>query len=130
MTAATRTRPAAATTEIDLCDLDWLIPGRGVAALAADGRQIAVFLLSDGTLRALDNIDPFSRAAVVSRGLVGDHGGVPCVMSPIGKQAFALDDGRCLDDESVRLDVFEVRVVDGRVRVDPRPVRDAGRRAA
>ncbi|MEU0541838.1 nitrite reductase small subunit NirD [Nocardia sp. NPDC005978] len=95
------------------CRLDYLIPGRGVAVLLKGGQQAALFLLADGTLYAVGNIDPFGRAAVMSRGIVGDRAGVPVVASPLLKQAFSLIDGRCLDDDGVALPVYAVRVVDG-----------------
>ena len=47
-------------TEIEVCPLERLIPGRGVAALLPDGRQIAVYLLDDGSVHALCNIDPIA----------------------------------------------------------------------
>lgn len=103
--------------EVTVCPLSRLVPGRGVAALLPDGRQLALYLLPDGSVHALCNIDPIARAAVMSRGLVGDRGGVPVAISPIGKQAFAFDDGRCLDDEEYRLTVFDARVRDGTVVV-------------
>lgn len=104
------------------CRLDYLIPGRGVAVLLKGGRQAALFLTADATLFAVGNIDPFGRAAVMSRGLVGDRGGVPVVASPLLKQAFSLIDGRCLDDDSVSLPVYAVRVVDGVVAVANEPM--------
>jgi nitrite reductase (NADH) small subunit len=40
------------------------------------------------------------------------------VQSPIKKQAFALDDGMCLDDPAVSVPVFRTRVtVEGSVEV-------------
>nr|WP_235916173.1 nitrite reductase small subunit NirD [Spelaeibacter cavernicola] len=99
------------------CSLRHLIPGRGVAVLLRGGEQVALFLLEDGSLRALGNIDPYGNAAVMSRGLVGDRGGEPTVASPLLKQVFSLIDGRCLDDESVRLPVYDVRVWGGVVQV-------------
>ncbi|QKT12501.1 MULTISPECIES: nitrite reductase small subunit NirD [unclassified Rhodococcus (in: high G+C Gram-positive bacteria)] len=96
------------------CARGHLIPGRGVAVLLRGGAQAALFLLADGSLRAVGNIDPFGRAAVMSRGLVGDRGGEPTVASPLLKQVFSLNDGRCLDDDGVRLPVYPVRVVRGR----------------
>ncbi|WP_107660873.1 nitrite reductase small subunit NirD [Nocardia suismassiliense] len=104
------------------CRLDYLIPGRGVAVLLKGGRQAALFLLSDGMLYAVGNIDPIGRAAVMSRGIVGDRGGVPVVASPLLKQAFSLVDGRCLDDESAALPVYAVRVADGIVSISNEPV--------
>lgn len=99
------------------CPLSHLIPGRGVAVLLPDGEQVALFRLEDGSLHAVGNIDPFGRAAVMSRGLVGDRAGEPIVVSPLLKQVFSLLDGRCLDDEAVRLPVYDVRVWAGVVQV-------------
>lgn len=97
-----------------VCALDRLQPGRGVAALVG-GVQVAVFRMGDGALYALGNIDPFTGAAVISRGIVGDRGGVPTVASPVHKQAFGLADGRCLDDPGVSLPVFQTRADGGDV---------------
>ncbi|OBB46045.1 MULTISPECIES: nitrite reductase small subunit NirD [unclassified Mycobacterium] len=100
------------------CRYDFLIPNRGVGVLLADGSQAALFRLDDGSLHAVGNIDPFSGAAVMSRGIVGDRAGRPTVQSPIKKQAFALDDGVCLDDPDVSLPVYETRLTaDGQVEV-------------
>ena len=99
------------------CTLDTLIPGRGVAVLLRCGTQAALFLLDDGRLFAVGNIDPYGRAAVMSRGLVGDRGGEPTVASPLLKQVFSLVDGRCLDDVEVGLGSFEVSCVEGVVLV-------------
>ncbi|MRH87833.1 nitrite reductase small subunit NirD [Nocardia sp. SYP-A9097] len=104
------------------CRLDYLIPGRGVAVLLKGGRQAALFLTTDGSLYAVGNIDPFGRAAVISRGIVGDRGGVPVVASPLLKQAFSLIDGQCLDDESVALPVHAVRVLEGVVALANEPM--------
>lgn len=100
------------------CDYDHLIPGRGVGVLLDDGSQAALFRLDDGTVRAVGNVDPFSGAAVLSRGLVGDRSGRLTVASPIQKQAFALDDGSCLDDPRVSVPVYPARVTpDGHIEV-------------
>jgi nitrite reductase (NADH) small subunit len=94
-----------------------VLPGRGVAVLLPDAVQVALFVLPDNTLAAVDNIDPFSRAAVISRGITGDRKGEPTVASPLGKQVFSLLNGRCLDDESYALNIYEVRVTDGYVEI-------------
>ena len=100
------------------CAYDRLLPCRGVGVLLPDGAQVALFRLDDGSLRAVGNVDPFSGAAVMSRGLVGDRAGRACVQSPIKKQAFAFDDGTCLDDPEVALPVYQTRVTDdGHVEV-------------
>ena len=56
------------------------------------------------------NFDPFSKAFVLSRGIVGDRAGVPKVASPIFKQSFDLRTGRCLDDPAVAVRVYPVRL--------------------
>jgi nitrite reductase (NADH) small subunit len=100
------------------CTYDHLIPNRGVGVLLPGGTQVALFKLDDGSLHAVGNIDPFSGAAVMSRGIVGDRGGRVTVQTPIKKQAFALDDGSCLDDPEVALPVYATRVTaDGVVEV-------------
>ncbi len=99
-----------------VCALGSLTPDRGVAALI-DGRAVAVFRLADGTLHAVDNIDPFSGASVLSRGLIGDVDGTPTVASPLYKQRFDLRTGSCLDDPDVAVAVHDVRVVSGTVEL-------------
>ena len=99
-----------------VCLLDDLRPELGVAALV-DGEQIAIFRTHDGQVYAIGNRDPFSNAWVLSRGIVGSRAGVPMVASPIYKQAFDLRSGACLDDRTVRVPSYGVRVVDGVVEV-------------
>lgn len=92
-----------------VCDRSLLTPGRGVAALLPDGRQVALFVDRAGRTYAIDNRDPFTGAYVLSRGLVGSEGGQPFVASPLLKQRFDLATGACLDDDEVSVPVFEVR---------------------
>ncbi|MEW2284571.1 nitrite reductase small subunit NirD [Streptomyces sp. NPDC047841] len=94
-----------------VCDLSLLVPGRGVAALLPDGRQAALFRDRADRLYAVDNRDPFTGAAVLSRGLTGTHRGRPFVASPLLKQRFDLVTGECLDDESARVTAYEVRAL-------------------
>ena len=77
---------------------------------------MAVFLLSDGTVHAIDNVDPCTGAGVLSRGIVGDVDGVATVASPLYKQRFELATGRCLDAEAA-VRVHDARIVDGFVEV-------------
>ncbi|OLT03718.1 hypothetical protein BJF90_03165 [Pseudonocardia sp. CNS-004] len=122
-----------------VCLLDRLLPERGAAALLSAGGepvQVALFRMADGTgggevkgggpegqeggrvtVMAIGNVDPFSGAAVLSRGIVGDRGGVPTVASPVYKQVFSLLTGECLDDPAVRVPVYPVRVADGWLQV-------------
>ena len=100
-----------------VCELDALLPNIGVRALLGD-RQVAVFKLSGSDeIFAIDAFDPFSNAPVLSRGIVGDVKGRLVVASPIYKQHFDLKTGQCLEDDSVAVRTFAVRVVDGQVQV-------------
>jgi nitrite reductase (NADH) small subunit len=100
---------------ITVCPLSRIIPSTGVCALVGD-QQVAVFRVGE-EVYAIANYDPFSQAYVLSRGIVGDRQGVPKVASPIYKQNFNLITGECFDDETVRVAVFPVRVVEGQVQV-------------
>lgn len=103
-------------TWVAVCPLSSLTPERGVAALV-HGEQVAVFLLHDGSLRAVGNIDPVSGVGVISRGIVGTRGGRPTVASPMYKQVYDLDSGRCLDTPELTLPVYPVRLREGAVEV-------------
>lgn len=106
-----------------VCRLVELDVERGAAALV-DGQAVAVFRTHDDTVYALGNQDPFSKASVLARGIVGtrtvDGQEVPFVASPMHKHAFDLRTGRCLDEENATVASYEVQVVDGVVHVGPR----------
>jgi nitrite reductase (NADH) small subunit len=104
-----------------ICPLEDLPRERGVTALV-HGQAVAVFRTHDDQVYALGNHDPFSKASVLARGIVGTRGDIPFVASPMHKQAFDLRTGRCLDDEKVLVPVYDVRVEDGIVHVGPRQV--------
>ncbi|MFC4112214.1 nitrite reductase small subunit NirD [Nonomuraea zeae] len=99
-----------------VCDFATMLPERGVCALVR-GVQVAVFRTHDDSVHALGNLDPFSGAYVLSRGIVGTRKGEPTVASPLHKQVFSLVSGMCLDEDAVSVPVFSVRVSDGRVEV-------------
>jgi len=101
---------------VDVCPLAKLIPGRGVCALVGP-YQVAVFHVGADDVYALSNYDPFSRANVLSRGIVGSRGDRLKVASPVYKQSFDLETGECLDDPSVSVPTFEARVEGGMVQV-------------
>ncbi|MFW3615638.1 nitrite reductase small subunit NirD [Billgrantia antri] len=105
-----------------LCTRADLVPYSGVAAWVETPEgpaQVAIFYIpSDPNtsqlhgqaqeLYAIDHHDPFSNANVIARGIVGDLKGQPVVASPIYKQHFRLEDGQCLEDDSVRLRTWKV----------------------
>ncbi len=104
-------------TLVRVCALGDLEVERGRAALFGT-TQIALFLLPDASVHAVSNLDPFSGANVMSRGIVGSRGEAPTVASPMHKQVFDLRTGRCLDaqgKEPLDLRVWQVVVQDGDV---------------
>jgi len=114
---------------VPVCRAEALQPGRGVAALVG-GRAVAVFRLDpalvavgDDGLRAVDNVDPYADASVLSRGLLGatrrGDDLVHYVASPLRKQRFDLATGEELDGPA-RIATWGVSLVDGVVHVTPR----------
>jgi nitrite reductase (NADH) small subunit len=100
-----------------VCPLDDLEVERGRAALVGH-EQVALFLLADGSVRAVDNYDPYSGANVISRGIVGSRGDRPTVASPMYKQIFDLRSGTCVETQGKefrRLRVWPVRARDGQL---------------
>lgn len=100
-----------------VCPLDDIVPNSGVCALIS-GQQVAVFRVSDDRVFALSNYDPFSKANVLSRGIVGDIKGELVVASPVYKQHFSLATGQCIEDEAVKVTSFVARVSNGMVEVE------------
>ncbi|WP_017202155.1 nitrite reductase small subunit NirD [Microbacterium algeriense] len=110
---------------VQVCALSDLEVERGRAALFGTV-QIALFLLADGSVRAVSNLDPYSGAHVMSRGIVGSRGDVPTLASPMHKQVFDLRTGVCIDTQgrdAAALRVWTVTVVDGNVELDAEEIR-------
>ena len=104
---------------IDVCRTDDLQPDSGVCALV-EGRQVAIFSIPEQLAEkvyAVGNYDPFGKANVLSRGLCGDLNGQPVVASPLYKQHFNLNTGVCLEDETVIIPAYPVRIENGSVQV-------------
>ncbi|KRA29786.1 MULTISPECIES: nitrite reductase small subunit NirD [unclassified Nocardioides] len=114
--------------ETVVCRLDQIRKESGVTALVA-GEAVAVFRTYDDQVYALSNFDPFGKASVLSRGIVGTktvvvdgvdgrvEEQVPFVASPLLKQPFDLRTGICLDNAEVSVPTYDVRVIDGVVAV-------------
>jgi nitrite reductase/ring-hydroxylating ferredoxin subunit len=126
------TRPDDAGLEradvIEVATAEQVPRDRGVAVLVRSegvAVPVALFRLSplesgdDDDWYAIGHIEPQSGAPVMARGLVGsverDDQVVPTVASPLLKQRYDLRTGTCLDDETLRLPVYPVRVEQGRV---------------
>ncbi|WP_392390611.1 nitrite reductase large subunit NirB [Nocardioides sp. L-11A] len=107
----------------EVCPVDRIARESGVSALI-DGEAVAVFRTYDDELFALSDVDPRGGAAVLSGGIVGTRTvageEVPFVASPLLKHHFDLRTGVCLDDASLAVPTYDVRVVDGIVVVGAR----------
>ncbi len=103
-----------------VCRLDQIDREGGVTALVG-GEAVAVFRTHDDRVFALSNYDPFGKASVLARGIVGTKTlageEVPFVASPLLKQPFDLRTGACIDDPAVVVPTYEVRVDAGVVLV-------------
>ena len=102
-----------------VCRLSDLVPERGAAALV-DGEQLALFRIGEREVLAVQQLDPYSGAHVMSRGIVGSRAGAVTVASPMYKQVFDLRTGTCLDalgKEPHDLRTWPVRVEDDAVLV-------------
>ncbi|MCX4172530.1 MULTISPECIES: nitrite reductase small subunit NirD [Paraburkholderia] len=103
-----------------ICPLDEIVPNTGVCALV-NGEQVAVFHVSNGdadaVVYAIENYDPGSQAAVLSRGLIGNLGERLVVASPIYKHHFDLRTGECLETPAYSVSAFNARVENGQVWV-------------
>jgi nitrite reductase (NADH) small subunit len=111
MTTVEQWQPVCRVTELEV--------ERGATALV-HGQAVALFRTYDDQVYALGNYDPFAKASVLARGIVGTRGDVPFVASPMHKQAFDLRTGECLDDPAVHVPVYDVKVVEGVVLVGSR----------
>lgn len=109
-------------TWLDICALNDIPPNTGVCA-QFNGQQVAIFHLSSSKLgnmslvKAVSNLDPFSDANVLSRGLISENDDIYYVASPLLKQLFNLDTGLCATDENVSIATYHVRVSDGLVQL-------------
>lgn len=99
--------------KIEVCQLDDLVPYSGSCALI-EGHQVALFRIDESErVYAISNYDPIGNANVLSRGLLAEVNGVMTVASPLYKQHFCLETGRCLDTHNVSVPTYSVTVEDG-----------------
>lgn len=100
-----------------VCQLSDISPKTGVCALV-NGKQVAIFRPRfDEQLFAINNMDPFAQSNVLSRGLICEHDGELWVASPLKKQRFNLETGRCMENEAMNIETYEIRVNGSEIEV-------------
>lgn len=86
-------------------------PIDGGRAIKHGAAEIAVYRYGrNGAWYAGQNTCPHKQEAVLSRGILGDRQGTPKVACPLHKRSFSLESGACLSGDSLRIDVYPVRV--------------------
>ena len=102
---------------ITVCNESDLTADTGLCALLGN-EQVAIYkpALAD-ELYALSNFDPFGKANVMSRGILGSIGEALVVASPLYKQHFDLKTGICLEDDSESLKTYQIRIEAGKVQL-------------
>lgn len=102
-------------TNTVICQTSDLVANSGVCALVND-EQVALFYLpnTEQKIFAVGNWDPFGKANVISRGMVGNIGEELVVFSPLYKQRFSLLTGQCIDEDA-SLTTYSVAIEDDAV---------------
>jgi nitrite reductase/ring-hydroxylating ferredoxin subunit len=88
-----------------------LTPGEG-RTYVVDGRQIAVFLLSDGSVRAMDAVCPHSGGP-----LADGQADASVVICPLHAYAFRLGDGSCTSDGVGKVRTYPAQVVEDSIAI-------------
>lgn len=89
----------------------WEFPQDGGATVKYGRSQIAVFnFTSRGEWYATQNVCPHKQSLALSRGIIGDQGGLPKVACPLHKKTFSLETGECLSGEAYAVQVFPVKI--------------------
>ncbi|MDO6446127.1 nitrite reductase small subunit NirD [Colwellia sp. 1_MG-2023] len=100
-----------------ICQKDDLVKHSGICALLENDQQIAIFQTGDDQAHTINNWDPAGKANVLYRGIVGDENGELFVASPLYKERFSLQTGKCLDDENLAVTPYQTRIIDNSVQV-------------
>ncbi|MDH2065672.1 nitrite reductase large subunit NirB [Pantoea sp. GD03673] len=102
-----------------VCSLEAIPPEAGIGARLGSER-VALFRFGDA-LYALEDREPGCDASVLSRGILGDVGGEPVVISPLYKQRVRLRDGQSLDNPQHQLRCWPVKLEAGQIWLANRP---------
>ena len=91
-------------------------PKDGGACIKYKDLQIAVFNFTRlNKWYACQNLSPEKNEMVLSRGMIGDHNGVPKVACPLHKKTFSLENGENLNGDLPPIAIYPVKIENGSV---------------
>ena len=86
-------------------------PKDGGACVKYKALQIAVFNFDRlNKWYACQNLSPEKKEMVLSRGMIGDHNGIPKVACPLHKKTFSLENGENLNGDLPALAIYPVKI--------------------
>ncbi|WP_299223809.1 nitrite reductase small subunit NirD [uncultured Aquimarina sp.] len=89
-------------------------PKDGGACVKYKDLQIAVFNFSRlNKWYATQNLSPEKNEMVLSRGMIGDHNGIPKIACPLHKKTFSLETGENLNGDLAAIATYPVKIEDG-----------------
>ncbi len=93
-------------------------PKDGGSCIKYKDKQIAVYNYTrQGKWFACQNLCPHKMEMVLSRGMIGDHGGIPMVACPMHKKTFSLETGENLNGDMEAIATYPVKIENGKVFV-------------
>ena len=91
-------------------------PKDGGACIKYKDLQIAVFNFTRlNKWYACQNLSPEKNEMVLSRGMIGDHNGIPKVACPLHKKTFSLENGENLNGDLPPIAIYPVKIENGSV---------------
>lgn len=93
-------------------------PENGGGCIKYKSKQVAVYYFKrTNSWYACQNLCPHKMEMVLSRGMIGDAGGIPKVACPLHKKTFSLEDGSNLNGEEYRIATYPVKIEEGIVYI-------------
>jgi len=91
-------------------------PKNGGACIKYKEKQIAVFNFErTNSWYACQNVCPHKMEMVLSRGMIGDQGGIPKIACPMHKKTFSLESGENLNGDLAAIATYPVKIENGAV---------------
>lgn len=93
-------------------------PQDGGACVKYKDLQIAVFNFERlNAWYACQNLSPEKQEMVLSRGMIGDHNGIPMVACPLHKKTFSLETGENLNGDLGAIATYPVKIKEENVYI-------------